>query len=177
MKLSARGRYAVMALVDICLFERRDQPRIPHSLAIIAQNQGISLAYLEQIFMKLKKKGIVTSIRGITGGYCLASSPEVLTLADIFDSVDETFTATACHSGKVAECIPSRGRCAVHHVWMDLEIKVHAYLQSITLASIVESIKKGEGAENLVPGPSLGLMGHERRTSEGSVYLGKGITV
>lgn len=140
MKLGARSRYAVMALVYMSLAEKKNQASLPLSLNYIAQSQGLSLAYLEQIFMKLKKSGIVTSLRGISGGYCLAHPPKTITLADIFESVNETFTATACHSGTQAECMPQRGRCVVHHVWKDLEQKVYGYLRGVTLASIVESV-------------------------------------
>lgn len=172
MKLSARGRYAVMALVDMCFFEQENHPSIPLSLSVIAQNQGLSLAYLEQIFMKLKKTGIVTSIRGITGGYCLAHSPDDLTLADIFESVDETFTATACHSGRERECMPNRGRCVVHHVWKDLEMKVYDYLQSVTLSSIVISIKKGkQPGESCFPDAPLRIVQQPFGSLETSLRL------
>ncbi|HEY5598562.1 MAG TPA: Rrf2 family transcriptional regulator, partial [Kiloniellales bacterium] len=110
MKLSTKGRYAVMALVDLA----GQGGNGPISLADIAERQEISLSYLEQLFAKLRRGGLVKSVRGPGGGYLLAHTPEETRIADIILAVDEPIRATRCTPGQPFGCRINRSRCVTH---------------------------------------------------------------
>ena len=131
MRLTTKGRYAVTAMLDLALHS--DQG--PVSLAEISSRQHISLSYLEQLFAKLRRRGLVASIRGPGGGYRLDKSSSETFIADIIDAVDESVDATNC-SGE-ANCQEGEV-CLTHHLWSDLSVQIHQFLSGISLASLVE---------------------------------------
>ncbi|AKH70262.1 transcriptional regulator, BadM/Rrf2 family [Spongiibacter sp. IMCC21906] len=131
MRLTTKGRYAVTAMLDLVLHS--DQG--PVSLSAISDRQHISLSYLEQLFAKLRRRGLVKSIRGPGGGYCLVMSTQDTYVADIIDAVDENVDATNC-SGE-ANCQEGEV-CLTHHLWTDLSDQIHSFLSGISLASLVE---------------------------------------
>ena len=133
MRLSTKGRYAVMAMADLARREA-DAARAV-ALADIAERQEISLSYLEQLFARLRRQGLVTSARGPGGGYRLAKSAEETNIADIVHAVDEPLRATRCGAGK--GCMTKGERCLTHDLWEDLGHHIEDYLASVSLADVV----------------------------------------
>ncbi len=131
MRLTTKGRYAVTAMLDLALHQNQG----PISLSDISSRQEISLSYLEQLFSKLRKNGLVVSARGPGGGYRLNGSCESIHVAQIIDAVDESVDATNCR-GK-GDC-QDGVQCLTHHLWSDLSIQIHDFLSSITLANLLE---------------------------------------
>ncbi len=130
MRLSTKGRYAVTAMMDIALHEKQG----PITLADISQCQGISLSYLEQLFSKLRKHGLVEGVRGPGGGYRLAKKSDEISIADIIQSVDERLDMTSC--GGKGNC--SKGdKCLTHHLWHNLSCKLYGFLSGIKLGQYV----------------------------------------
>jgi Rrf2 family transcriptional regulator, iron-sulfur cluster assembly transcription factor len=134
MKLSTRGRYAVMAMVDLA---RHDDGQ-PVPLAEIAERQEISLSYLEQLFAKLRRGGLVRSVRGPGGGYLLAYDRDETRISDIILAVDEPIRAVRCTPGSAAGCRFDRSRCLTHDLWEELSNQIHLYLSSVTLGDVCE---------------------------------------
>ena len=132
MKLSTKGRYAVMAMVDLASNSKGQ----PVALADIAERQEISLSYLEQLFAKLRKGGLVKSVRGPGGGYLLAYPVEESRVSDIIVAVDEPIRATRCAPGSPAGCRSNKSRCLTHDLWEELGNQIHLYLSSVSLADI-----------------------------------------
>ncbi|MGQ0678011.1 MAG: Rrf2 family transcriptional regulator [Rhodospirillales bacterium] len=132
MKLSTKGRYAVMAMVDLT----RNSEGSPVALAAIAERQEISLSYLEQLFAKLRRGGLVRSVRGPGGGYLLAHGADATRISDIILAVDEPIRATRCHSGSPAGCRTNKSRCLTHDLWEELGNQIHLYLSSVSLADV-----------------------------------------
>ena len=130
MRLTAKGRYAVTAMLDLAVHREEG----PISLADISRRQGISLSYLEQLFAKLRKSNLVQSVRGPGGGYQLQRDPERIFVAEIVDSVDENVDAPRC-SGR-ADCQHGE-MCLSHQLWADLSGEIHRFLAGIDLASII----------------------------------------
>ncbi len=136
MRLSTKGRYAVMAMADLASHEAEK----PVSLAEIARRQEISLSYLEQLFTpSFRRGGLVKSVRGPGGGYRLnrPASAEVR-ISDIIVSVDEPITATRCAPGSPKGCMGTTGRCVTHDLWEELGRQIHVFLSSVSLADVVE---------------------------------------
>jgi Rrf2 family transcriptional regulator, iron-sulfur cluster assembly transcription factor len=131
MRLTTKGRFAVTAMIDLAL-RCADGPV---TLAGIADRQKISLSYLEQLFGKLRRYELVTSVRGPGGGYALARQVDTITVADIIAAVDEPLDATSC-GGK--ENCQDEHRCMTHELWTNLNRRMYEYLQSVTLGSLVE---------------------------------------
>ncbi|MEM6622606.1 MAG: Rrf2 family transcriptional regulator [Pseudomonadota bacterium] len=135
MKLSTKGRYAVTALADIALHGDEG----PVALSDIAERQDISLAYLEQLFVKLRRAGLVASVRGPGGGYSLANAPDETTIAEVMSAVDERLNAMGCNgkydSGK--GCAGSHEACLTHGLWEELSSNVHVFLSSKTIAHVI----------------------------------------
>lgn len=131
MRLTTKGRYAVTAMLDLALHSGQG----PVRLSEISSRQQISLSYLEQLFAKLRRRGLVKSIRGPGGGYCLDRATEETFVADIIDAVDESVDATNC-SGE-ANCQEGQV-CLTHHLWSDLSDQIHSFLSGISLANLVE---------------------------------------
>jgi Rrf2 family iron-sulfur cluster assembly transcriptional regulator len=134
MRLSTKGRYAVMAMADLA--RREGDAARAVALADIAERQEISLSYLEQLFARLRRKGLVKSARGPGGGYRLARTAEDTSIADIVHAVDEPLRATRCE--KVGSGCMVRGeRCLTHDLWEDLGDRIEDYLASVSLADVV----------------------------------------
>ena len=134
MRLSTKGRYAVMAMADLA--RRENDAARAVALADIAARQEISLSYLEQLFARLRRKGLVRSARGPGGGYRLAQPAEATFIADIVHAVDEPLRATRCTApGK--GCMMRGERCLTHDLWEDLGHRIEDYLASVSLADVV----------------------------------------
>lgn len=131
MRLTTKGRYAVTAMLDLAL--HLDQG--PITLADISKRQGISLAYLEQLFSRLRKNGLVHSARGPGGGYSLGRDPGAISVAEVICAVDESVDATRC--GGLKNC-QSDNRCLTHDLWEDLSEQISRFLGGITLADLVQ---------------------------------------
>ncbi|MGF1502078.1 MAG: Rrf2 family transcriptional regulator [Paracoccaceae bacterium] len=145
MKLSTKGRYAVTALADIALHAGRG----PVPLGEIADRQDISLAYLEQLFVRLRRAGLVTSIRGPGGGYRLARAPEETRISEVMVAVDERLNAMGCN-GKYEEgqgCGKSREACLTHALWEQLSAHVHVFLSRVSIADVI--------ADRMTPCPAV----------------------
>lgn len=134
MRLSTKGRYAVMAMADLAANEGGARPV---SLAEIARRQEISLSYLEQLFAKLRRGGLVKSVRGPGGGYRLSRPSAEVRIADIIIAVDEPITATRCRKDSPKGCVAT-GRCVTHDLWEELGRHIHVFLSSVSLADVVE---------------------------------------
>jgi len=130
MRLTTKGRFAVTAMVDLAM----RQSRGPVTLAAISERQHISLSYLEQLFGKLRRAKLVSSVRGPGGGYNLAQPSQQVTVAQIVTAVDEPLDATQC-GGK--ENCHDEQRCMTHDLWATLNEKMYEYLSSVTLADLV----------------------------------------
>ncbi|HWV90061.1 MAG TPA: Fe-S cluster assembly transcriptional regulator IscR [Burkholderiales bacterium] len=130
MRLTTKGRFAVTAMVDLALRQNRG----PVTLAAISERQHISLSYLEQLFGKLRRAALVSSVRGPGGGYNLAQPPASISVADIVSAVDEPIDATQC--GGKENCHDDK-RCMTHDLWATLNEKMQEYLSSVTLADLV----------------------------------------
>lgn len=135
MRLSTKGRYAVMAMADLAGREAHESP-VP--LSDIAARQEISLSYLEQLFAKLRRSGLVVSVRGPGGGYRLSRAAAELRVADIIVAVDEPLSATRCQAGSAKGCTGTTSRCITHDLWEELGRQIHIFLSSVTLADVVE---------------------------------------
>lgn len=149
MKLSTKGRYAVMAMTDLAM---NAQGR-PISLSEISERQQISLSYLEQLFARLRRAGLVRSARGPGGGYSLARSSETLFVSEIVLAVDEPIKATRCahtsnklgankrlspeNAAREIGCMPGGQRCLTHNLWEDLGFAIHDYLSTVSLSDVV----------------------------------------
>ncbi len=133
MKLSTKGRYAVMAMVDLAMHSDNK----PISLADIADRQEISLSYLEQLFAKLRRGGLVRSVRGPGGGYLLAREDVETRISDIILAVDEPIRATRCTPGQPFGCRINKSRCMTHDLWEELGNQIYLYLSSVTVADVV----------------------------------------
>src|ERR1700761_2460475 len=139
MRLSTKGRYAVMAMADLAGHAMDADAGIrPVALADIAERQDISLSYLEQLFAKLRRGGLVTSVRGPGGGYRLSRPSGDLRIADIIMAVDEPIAATRCKSGSSKGCTKTGARCVTHDLWEELGQQIHVFLSSVSLADVVE---------------------------------------
>jgi len=134
MRLSTKGRYAVMAMVDLA----RHGDGNPVSLAEIAEREEISLSYLEQLFAKLRRSGLVRSVRGPGGGYLLARDRDETRIADIIVAVDEPLHAVRCTPGVAIGCRGDRSRCLTHDLWEELSNQIHLYLSSVSLGDVCE---------------------------------------
>ena len=130
MKLTTKGRYAVTAMLDLAL--RYDKGAV--TLADIAKRQGISLSYLEQLFAKLRRSGLVDSVRGPGGGYNLAMEPNKISVAEIIVAINENIDATRCGGEK--NCHGDE-TCLTHQLWEDLSNRIHEFLNGITLGDLV----------------------------------------
>jgi Rrf2 family iron-sulfur cluster assembly transcriptional regulator len=135
MRLSTKGRYAVMAMADLAQHEASNRPV---SLADIAQRQEISLSYLEQLFAKLRRGGLVKSVRGPGGGYRLSRPAGETRISDVIVAVDEPIAATRCKPGSSKGCASQGARCVTHDLWEELGRQIHVFLSSVSLADVVE---------------------------------------
>jgi Rrf2 family iron-sulfur cluster assembly transcriptional regulator len=139
VKLSSKGRYAVMAMVDLAYNARTDPENGragPIPLADIAERQEISLSYLEQLFGRLRRGGLVKSVRGPGGGYLLSRGADQIRVADVILAVDEPIKATRCRQGSPKGCLAKSGRCLTHDLWEELGHQIQLYLSAVSLADV-----------------------------------------
>lgn len=131
MKLTTKGRYAVTAMLDLALHFGEG----PITLSDIAQRQGISLSYLEQLFARLRKKSLVSSVRGPGGGYSLGREAAEIFVGEVITAVDENVDTTRCHG---AHNCQNNGRCLTHDLWTDLSNQIYNYLNQISLQDLMD---------------------------------------
>jgi Rrf2 family iron-sulfur cluster assembly transcriptional regulator len=131
MKLSTKGRYAVTAMLDLAIHNTGG----PVTLADISQCQDISLSYLEQLFARLRRNGLVRGVRGPGGGYNLARDIHEITVADVIRAVDESVDVTRC--GGYSNC-QEGAQCLTHNLWSELSDQIYEFLSSVTLADLIE---------------------------------------
>ena len=138
MKLNTKGRYAVMALADLARFNLVG----PVSLRDISLRQGISILYLEQIFLKLKKQNIVHSVRGANGGYNLIKEPSKIKLAEIFNAVDERIKTLNCNKHSKKGCNGKSTKCITHNLWDELELYINDFFENKKLSDLINQQKE-----------------------------------
>lgn len=163
MKLTTKGRFAVTAMVDIAM--NAGESRAPIPIAQVAERQQISLTYLEQIFCRLRRAGLVESTRGPGGGYRLAAAPEDITIDRIINAVDENMDTTQC--GGEGTCLGGAA-CLTHHLWEDLNGVIERFLSGVTLASLVDSAEaRAHGARVQTVPAVIPVKNDVRRAREG----------
>jgi Rrf2 family iron-sulfur cluster assembly transcriptional regulator len=133
MKLSTKGRYAMVALADIAM--QKGDTRV--SLSEIARRQDISLAYLEQLFVRLRRAGLVESVRGPGGGYRLARAPEEIRVSEVLEAVEETVDATQTGAGASGASSGSRAQSMCNRLWQGLSANVYVYLHQVRLSDVI----------------------------------------
>jgi len=134
MKLTTKGRYAVMAMADIAVNQRLK----PVSLKDISLRQNISLSYLEQLFSKLKNRKLVKSVRGPLGGYILEKTPKDIKISNIIFAVDEEVKTLNCNRNSKKSCQGKSVRCITHHLWVDLEQHINDFFDSTNLGDLTK---------------------------------------
>jgi len=134
MKLGTKGRYAVTAMVDLATYSDKK----PITLAEIATRQEISLSYLEQLFSKLRRAGLVKSVRGPGGGYKLAFGTDSIRILDVIHAVDEPIKVTRCDPESRVGCLSKHSRCLTHDLWEELGHQINMFLSSVTLEDVCE---------------------------------------
>lgn len=151
MRLTTKGRYAVTAMLDLALHQGQG----PITLADIAERQGISLSYLEQLFARLRKRTLVESVRGPGGGYSLGRDASRIFVAEVITAVDESVDTTRC--GGAHNC-QNNQRCLTHDLWHDLSERIYEYLNQISLRDLVDRAAVQEVArrQEMAPPPELG---------------------
>ena len=143
MRLTSKGRYAVMAMADLAKINT-DQPT---NLTEISLRQGISISFLEQIFLKLKKNNLVKSSRGPSGGYLLAQSPEKIKLLSIIKAVDERVKTLGCKRESKKGCNGKSIKCITHNLWDELETHINNFFEKNTLKDIIYRVHKDQQRE------------------------------
>ena len=133
MKLSSKGRYAVMALADLAKFD----PNEPISLRDISLRQGISLVYLEQLFLKLKKNKIVNSVRGNKGGYTLNRSASEIKISEVFLAVEEKVKTVGCEKHSNKGCNGKSVKCITHNLWDELEEYINSFFEKKKISDLI----------------------------------------
>ena len=134
MKLTTKGRYAVMAMADLALFKDKG----PISLRDISIRQNISLPYLEQIFIKLKQEKLVKSVRGAKGGYALETSPEEIKISNIISAVDEEIKTLICKKESKRGCNNKSSKCITHNLWDQLDQHINSFFEKVKLQDLVK---------------------------------------
>ena len=143
MKLTSKGRYAVMAMADLA----KSDVKKPTSLSEISLRQGISLSFLEQLFLRLKKNNLVLSSRGSHGGYVLSRSPEEIKLSSIIHAVDEEIKTVKCKRESKKGCNGKSIKCITHDLWDDLESHINNFFERNTLKDIIYRTHKRQQKE------------------------------
>lgn len=153
MRLSTKGRYAVTAMLDLAIHHGEGAV----TLAEISTAQGISLSYLEQLFARLRKHGLVEGIRGPGGGYRLSHAPEDISIADVIEAIGEGIDVTLCAGNE--DCQDGE-RCLTHELWQQLGYQIHEFLDSVTLAGFLERKQVNAIVERQLNRVTLGDRGH-----------------
>ena len=143
MKLTSKGRNAVMAMADLA----KNDINKPINLTEISLRQGISISFLEQIFLKLKKNNLVKSSRGPSGGYSLKRSPEEIKLLSIIEAVDEKVKTLGCKKESKKGCNGKSIKCITHNLWDDLEFLINNFFEKNTLKDIIYRADKNQQKE------------------------------
>ncbi len=130
MRLTTKGRYAVTAMLDLALHANNG----PTSLSDISQRQEISLSYLEQLFARLRRAGLVNSVRGPGGGYLLSQPADAISVSKVIDAVNESVDATRCQG--LSDC-QQGDTCLTHHLWCELSVQIRHFLDDMTLAQLM----------------------------------------
>ncbi|MCP3698672.1 Fe-S cluster assembly transcriptional regulator IscR [Aliivibrio sp. S4TY2] len=166
MKLTSKGRYAVTAMLDVALHAQEG----PVPLADISERQGISLSYLEQLFSRLRKAGLVASVRGPGGGYRLGLKPEEIAVGMVISAVDESVDATKCH-GK--EGCQGGTRCLTHTLWRDLSSRISSFLDGITLGELMidNEVQQVSDRQNIDAALNHGLVTSSKLTNSVGVNV------
>ena len=138
MKLTSKGRYAVMAMADLA----KNNVNKPTSLSEISIRQGISLSFLEQLFLRLKRNDLVQSSRGPNGGYLLSRAPEEIKLSNIISAVDEKIKTVKCKKSSKKGCNGKSVKCITHDLWDELEAHINNFFETNTLKDIVYKTNK-----------------------------------
>ena len=133
MKLSSKGRYAVMALADLAKFDSKE----PVSLRDISLRQGISLVYLEQLFLKLKKNRIVSSVRGKKGGYTLNKNASEINISEVLSAVEEKIKTVGCEKNSKKGCNGKSTKCITHNLWDELEDYINVFFEKKKLSDLI----------------------------------------
>lgn len=166
MKLTSKGRYAVTAMLDVALHAQEG----PVPLADISERQGISLSYLEQLFSKLRKAGLVASVRGPGGGYRLGLKPDEIAVGMVISAVDESVDATKCH-GK--EGCQGGTRCLTHTLWRDLSSRISSFLDGISLGELMvdNEVQQVSDRQNIYAALNNGLVTNSKLTNSVGVNV------
>ena len=135
MKLTSKGRYAVMAMADLA----KNNVKEPISLTEISLRQGISIAYLEQLFLKLRKNNLVQSARGPLGGYVLSKPPEEIKLLSIISAVDEKIKTVKCKKESKKGCNGKSTKCITHYLWDELESHINSFFEKKNLNDLINN--------------------------------------
>jgi Rrf2 family transcriptional regulator, iron-sulfur cluster assembly transcription factor len=143
MRLTSKGRYAVMAMADLALHGGVGRA-VP--LQEVARRQDISLSYLEQLFARMRRAGLVAGVRGPGGGYRLARGAGEMTVAEIIAAVNEPIKATRCEERSTKSCIGRTGRCIAHGLWEEMGGRIQMFLASVSLADVLEQRFDGDSA-------------------------------
>lgn len=143
MRLTTKGRYAVTAMLDLCL----NYGKGAITLADISERQGISLSYLEQLFARLRKKGLVSSSRGPGGGYRLSRTATEITVMDVIAAVDEKVDSTQCQGKHNCH---AEEQCVSHELWESLSDQIRSYLSGITLQQVVNDYERTQCGEKVI---------------------------
>jgi len=143
MKLTTKGRYAVMAMADLA----KNNVKEPTSLTEISLRQGISISYLEQLFLKLRKNNLVQSARGPSGGYVLSKPPEEIKLLNIINAVDEQIKTVKCKKESKKGCNGKSVKCITHNLWDDLETHINKFFEDNTLNGVLFKEVKNNSEE------------------------------
>ena len=143
MKLTSKGRYAVMAMADLA----KNNVKEPTSLTEISLRQGISISFLEQLFLKLRKNNLVQSVRGPSGGYLLSKNPEEIKLLSIISAVDEKIKTVKCKKESKKGCNGKSIKCITHNLWDDLEIHINKFFEDNTLNDVLFRVVKNKPEE------------------------------
>ena len=143
MKLTSKGRYAVMAMADLA----KNNVKEPTSLTEISLRQGISLSFLEQLFLKLRKNNLVKSVRGPLGGYVLSKPPEEIKLLSIINAVDEKIKTVKCRKESRKGCNGKSIKCITHNLWDDLETHINKFFEDNTLNDVLFRVVKNNSEE------------------------------
>ena len=138
MKLSSKGRYAVMAMADLA----KNNNKEPTSLSEISLRQGISLSFLEQLFLRLKRNNLVERARGPRGGYLLSRAPDEIKLSSIIEAVDEKIKTVKCKKESKRGCNGKSIKCITHDLWDDLETHIKNFFEKNTLNDIIYRVNK-----------------------------------
>lgn len=139
MKLSTKGRYAMVALADLALAEAKATADEHVSLAAISRRQDISLPYLEQLFVKLRRAGLVEAVRGPGGGYRLARTPDQIRISEVMEAVDETVDALHTGAGVSGGVSGSRAQSLTNRLWESLSANVYVFLHQVRLSDVVKN--------------------------------------